>query len=70
LVVCFPPLDITARRKKSGDSLVANPSTTTCQHLTHKLTIKNQKLKENQFEQVKNLSLSGLKPSDILQVMK
>jgi hypothetical protein len=32
--------------------------------------IKNQKLTDNQFEQVKNLSLSGLKPSDILQVMK
>ena len=32
--------------------------------------IKNQKLTDNEFEQVKNLSLSGLKPSDILQVMK
>jgi hypothetical protein len=70
LVVCFPPLDITARRKKSGDSLVANPSTTTCQPLTHTAHVKNQKLTDNQFEQVKNLFLSGLKPSDILQVMK
>ena len=32
--------------------------------------VKNQKLTDNQFEQVNNLSLSGLKPSDILQVMK
>jgi hypothetical protein len=69
-VVRFPLLDITARRKKSGDSLVANPSTTTRQPLTHKLTSKNENLTDNQFEQVKNLFLSGLKPSDILQVMK
>jgi hypothetical protein len=32
--------------------------------------VENQKLTDNQFEQVKNLSLSGLKTSDILQVMK
>ena len=32
--------------------------------------VKKQKLIDNQFEQVKNLSLPGLKPSDILQVMK
>jgi hypothetical protein len=42
LVVRSLPLDITARRKKSGDSLVANPSTTTRQHLTPELTLKTK----------------------------
>jgi hypothetical protein len=41
-VVRFLLLDITARRKKSGDSLVANPSTTTRQPLTHELTSKTK----------------------------